>query len=705
MSDTQRSSLGSPVGGDDDRDDPVQQLPIVSSARPRPLGGFGGFGLAEDYVQLSEEAAECFFEVGERAIGKRGRFYVMLSGGETMKGMYEVLAMDAKRMVKARIPHDNGGFSYVSVPFWSRVKLFWTNDPKPITTKRDTTSVLMNGLIKPLNHFGARLEKNKHYFILAGNSKDLSAEADRYEELLRQELAPVGGHPDLVVAGAGSDGQIFGLTPNVKVPEGRWVGLVQTAKGPWLTMTPELMERARSVVLIMGGRKKQIPLINLLMDGGSEADMPVRLVRRVIRRVVLLVDREALTWPTFEVRRKDGVTVLGDFREALDRRGPIGIGIHGFMGAGSMANLVVGLYRRSLRIDREIVDGSFVALHRGRGGLKRLYGYVPVARRWFAPELELLRDFAEGVEAAVEKIVRDEVRQFGGQSRFIYLIGHSSANQIIKYLYAHADSYPRVRDYVRAIVFSNPYSTKLPELYHTGICAIEKLETDASQSVRWLLEKIKGVLTRETFAARDFTFRMMMHGTFDLLTNPLLTSAVRMQKGRWKEFVGSELVLPAMEEVGLPLEFYPAVAEAYKRIPPDAFVREVDALLRIDTTIEKRADESIRAAVERGQLRALVVADRDDLIVSYKRCRDSARAMAAQFVELNMRDHAHRLHSPALRYLGPHMTHMFHPGFIPAVEAFLRGDLEVDDEAPSIWRIRKSGATGRAGSARDLERV
>jgi hypothetical protein len=61
--------------------------------------------------------------------------------------------------------------------------------------------------------------------------------------------------------------------------------------------------------------------------------------------------------------------------------------------------------------------------------------------------------------------------------------------------------------------------------------------------------------------------------------------------------------------------------------------------------------------------------------------------MGAQFVELNMGEHVQRLRSPALRYLGPHMTHMFHPNFMEVVEAFLRHELEVNPEEPHVWRM------------------
>jgi hypothetical protein len=70
--------------------------------------------------------------------------------------------------------------------------------------------------------------------------------------------------------------------------------------------------------------------------------------------------------------------------------------------------------------------------------------------------------------------------------------------------------------------------------------------------------------------------------------------------------------------------------------------------------------------------------------------------MGAQFVELRMQDCGHRLKNPALRYLGTHMTHMFHPRFMEVVEAFLRGELEVDQDDPCMWRVKQSGSLQEA---------
>jgi 6-phosphogluconolactonase len=680
-------------------------LPLEVEFVPKPVGGFKGLGVAADYRELSDSAANLFFHIGERAMRLHGWFHVMLSGGETPVGMYEVLALHAKHTASARIANRHGGYSLHRVPFWSRVKIYWTNDPRSATHRRDTTSVVMRHLIEPLNYYGAKLRPAVNYFPLAGNSRDPVAEAARYETLLRHELAAAGGYPDLILAGAGSDGQIFGIPPNFEAADDRWVTLTTTAKGPWLTITPELFERARDVVLMMVGHRKQIPLINLLMERGSERDMPVRIARRIRARTVLLVDRDALTWPPFRAKREDGYFVSGDYREGMDPRGPIGIGVHGFMGAGSMANLVVGLYLRSLRTNPEIVDGSFVAVHRGAGGAKRLYGYLPLARRWLRPERELLRDFAAGIEAVVKKVVRDEVRKFGSRKRAVYFVGHSDANQIIKYVYAHLKRYPAVREAVRVLVLTNPFSVRIPEVYHAGVRVIDHLLPTVGARLRPALERLRELLTRERSGLRESGFRLLAHGALNLLTNPLAASIIRTQQGRWKAFLSHELILPAMEEAGLPLEFYPSVAEAYKRIAPEAFLRELYSVLKLNPAVEERANQVIRGLVADGRLRVLVIADPDDPIASSEGARAAARAMGAEFVELRMRDHAHRLKSRALEVLGPHMTHMLHPDFIPVVEAFLRRRLEINAVDPALWRVATAPIVGAGGARRPARRA
>jgi hypothetical protein len=125
----------------------------------------------------------------------------------------------------------------------------------------------------------------------------------------------------------------------------------------------------------------------------------------------------------------------------------------------------------------------------------------------------------------------------------------------------------------------NPFSTRRPELFHTGRLAVDRLESEVPRRMRWILQRVRRSLTEKDVFIRDALFKVVSGGLLNVLTNPLLTSVIRMQKGRWKDFVGAEFILPAMEEAGLALEFYPAVAEAYKRIPPDTFLREMHALL------------------------------------------------------------------------------------------------------------------------------
>jgi 6-phosphogluconolactonase len=232
-----------------------------------------------DPAEVARGAARHFVEYAWQSIAKDGQFMAALSGGETPRQMFELLASEEFR----------------GQVDWAKVHIFWS-DERAVPPD------------DPESNYGmARREFLIRVPIPQGNVHRMEAEkqsigraAHEYEEVLRKYLdLDDRGFPrfHLIFLGLGKDGHTASLFPGTREPRqtSRWVSTPLVAKLNMRRMTltlPVLDAAARVVFLVVGPEKAQI--LHAVLEGKADPPYPAQLVQPRDRgQKLFLVDKAA----------------------------------------------------------------------------------------------------------------------------------------------------------------------------------------------------------------------------------------------------------------------------------------------------------------------------------------------------------------------------------------------------------------------------
>jgi 6-phosphogluconolactonase len=224
-----------------------------------------------DLDAVAKDASTRLARALREAIAKRGTASFALSGGETPRPAYELLAREK-------------GVD------WSRVDIFWI-DERAVAPDDDRSNYKW-AKKSLLDHVtGARVHR------MPGESKDLAGAAKDYEKLLLASL-PTGGF-DVAVMGIGDDGHTASLFPGESGVEetDRWVISVPAApakkREARLTVTTPVIEATAAVFVLAVGAGKHGPLERAWTPAGTVSETPARVLRGVRGSLTWIIDRAA----------------------------------------------------------------------------------------------------------------------------------------------------------------------------------------------------------------------------------------------------------------------------------------------------------------------------------------------------------------------------------------------------------------------------
>lgn len=239
----------------------------------------------DDLDALASAAAEEITKSAEEAIAARGRFTIALSGGNTPKPVYRLLAQEP------RID-------------WDRVHVFWGDDRHVPPNHPDSNfgmamDTLLSKISIPLdNVHRMRTEK-----------PDAQRVAEEYAWTLRSafdldDIGDIGETEwprfDLVLMGLGADGHTASLFPGSEAVRERsrlviapWVSSLGTFR---ITLTAPVFNHAALALFLVSGEEKAEALRAVLegMEGDYQPDrVPAQVVRPEEGKLLWLVDRAA----------------------------------------------------------------------------------------------------------------------------------------------------------------------------------------------------------------------------------------------------------------------------------------------------------------------------------------------------------------------------------------------------------------------------
>ena len=229
-------------------------------------------------ASLNAAAASVISELASKAIAERGRFTIALSGGNTPRALYELLARD-----------------YATTIDWNHVHLFWGDERNVPHSDIDSNFRMVKESL--LDRTDIPLENVHAVPILKDDTA--AAVAIRYAAVLQDIFGQGIPEFDLILLGLGNDGHTASLFPGMSEQE-MMNGIVIATHSPVkpferISLTLNVINNARNVFfLVAGEEKKQILKAVLADEGNSDSKYPAAHVK----------PRGELVWFTDEAANK-----------------------------------------------------------------------------------------------------------------------------------------------------------------------------------------------------------------------------------------------------------------------------------------------------------------------------------------------------------------------------------------------------------------
>lgn len=238
-----------------------------------------GVQVFRDPEEVARGSARLFVDYAWQSIAKYGHFMVALSGGNTPKRMFQLLASDEFR----------------GQVDWPRVHVFWSDERAvPPTSPESNYGMARRELLirVPIP------EGNVHR--MEGEKVSIGRAAHEYEETLRKYLElDDRGFPrfHVIYLGMGQDGHTASLFPGGRITRqtSRWVSTPMVTKLNMrrMTLTLPVLDAAMRVVFLVVGSEKAETLHEVL-QGKADPPYPAQLVQpRHHGLKMFLVDRAA----------------------------------------------------------------------------------------------------------------------------------------------------------------------------------------------------------------------------------------------------------------------------------------------------------------------------------------------------------------------------------------------------------------------------
>ncbi len=227
-----------------------------------------------DAGTVAQALADSFVMAGRNAIAERGTFAVALSGGNTPRAAYELLAADPLR---------------TSLP-WSEVLIYFGDERcVPPDDERSNYRMAREAFLDAVPIPSANVARMR-------GEADPGLAANEYASILRTDL---GGNPrfDLIMLGLGEDGHTASLLPGIAqgVEENSLVEAAYAqSQAMWrITVTPNVINAARRVVFAVEGVAKARALAAVYEGPRDPMTYPAQLVQPSSGELTWLTDEAA----------------------------------------------------------------------------------------------------------------------------------------------------------------------------------------------------------------------------------------------------------------------------------------------------------------------------------------------------------------------------------------------------------------------------
>jgi 6-phosphogluconolactonase len=220
-------------------------------------------------------AAERLIDLAKESVAERGRFVLGLSGGNTPRGLYALLATEP----------------YRRLVLWKSTFVFWSDERcVPSDDERNNAHAARALLLKKIDLPSSHIHPIPVDLLPADAAKT-------YEETLRAFFGKAAPRFDLLLLGLGTNGHTASLFPCAAAlsEKSRWVKevLVEAQPSDRITLTLPLLNQARSVVFLVAGKEKSGILKTVLTTPGRPDRYPAQGIKPERGEVTWFVDDKA----------------------------------------------------------------------------------------------------------------------------------------------------------------------------------------------------------------------------------------------------------------------------------------------------------------------------------------------------------------------------------------------------------------------------
>jgi 6-phosphogluconolactonase len=228
-----------------------------------------------DLEDISQNAAQILVEAAQLAIKARGRFSLVLSGGNTPRRLYEILA---KSPYREQMP-------------WKNTHVFWGDERcVPAEDERNNAHMARQILLDQVPI------PDEQIHPIASTLTPLKA-AENYQDTLKEYFRGNSVAFDLVLLGLGENGHTASLFPGTAVLDEKryWVSEVYVANlRMWrVTLTAPILNQARKTIFLVSGASKAWVLDQVINGPRQPKQLPAQLIQPQNGELLWLVDQAA----------------------------------------------------------------------------------------------------------------------------------------------------------------------------------------------------------------------------------------------------------------------------------------------------------------------------------------------------------------------------------------------------------------------------
>ena len=236
--------------------------------------------VCKDYNELCQHIADWMVEFIGKTLSRKERFSIALTGGNTAKKLYTILASD----------------EYKNKIDWSRADIFIGDERfVPYADERSNARMIRETL---LDHVAAD-ESHIHFM----QTENMSAEtaANQYEEVLQHYFNKNNAAAtfDLVLLGMGDDAHTLSLFPGQKDAineQTKWCTYLWLEQQNMyrITLTAPIVNAAKALAFIVSGSGKATALNNILHKPYEPETYPSQIIKPTNGELHWFVDEAAM---------------------------------------------------------------------------------------------------------------------------------------------------------------------------------------------------------------------------------------------------------------------------------------------------------------------------------------------------------------------------------------------------------------------------